>query len=163
MSRGFKVAVASLLLVGVSLFVYGKYARGLHRVKESHLAWSTDLKAALAKAAISGKPVMIDFDAVWCQPCQEYKRDIFPTAEFEDWAQKFELVEIDTDKQPKVATQFGVSPIPDIYFLNSKGQPLSHVVGNDGEELMIDMQKALDMAKQPAPAKPVVKQAMDKC
>ena len=121
------------------------------------------MKAAIAKAAVSGKPIMVDFNAVWCGPCQEYKEHVFNTQDFADEAAKFELVDMDVDQDAAVAHSYGVDPIPDIWFLNSRGQPFSHVVGYDGDDLVMDMQKALDDAKQPAPAKPTLKVAPDHC
>lgn len=163
MSKNFKFVIPILICVGISLFVYGKYVRPAPKKSSVHLAWGSDLKAAIAKAAVSGKPIMVDFNAVWCGPCQEYKEHVFDTQEFGDEARKFELVDVDVDQDRAVAASYGVDPIPDIWFLNSKGQPLSHVIGYDGSDLVLDMRKAFDDAKQPAPAKPLAKQAANHC
>jgi len=162
MTKNYKFGVSTVITIGISLFVYGSYIRP-HRSEHVHVPWGNNLKQAIALASTNAKAIMVDFNAGWCGPCQEYKEHIFNTSDFADAARSFELVDVDVDEQSKLAISYGVQPIPDIWFLNSKGQPLMHVVGYDGKDLIADMRQALDMAKQPAPQKPVAKEATDHC
>ena len=55
-------------------------------------------------------PVVVDFWATWCAPCLQLAPILDKlTAEF---AGKFFLAKIDTDKQPDLAAAFGVQSIP---------------------------------------------------
>ena len=55
-------------------------------------------------------PVVVDFWATWCAPCLQLAPILDKlTAEF---AGKFILAKIDTDKQPDLAAAFGVQSIP---------------------------------------------------
>jgi putative thioredoxin len=55
-------------------------------------------------------PVVVDFWATWCAPCRQLAPILDTlTAEF---AGKFILAKIDTDKQPELAAAFGVQSIP---------------------------------------------------
>jgi thiol-disulfide isomerase/thioredoxin len=137
------IAAAILL---VSAVVYAEVRFGPHGAVASGkgYGWNTDLAAALKSSAKSGKPVLVDFNATWCGPCRDYEEEIFPTAEFRKVASKFELVSVDIDLQPQVAAKYGVSPIPDIRFLDGTGKDIAKpVVGYVGDELIMYMQLAI--------------------
>jgi thiol:disulfide interchange protein len=111
----------------------------------STATWTKDLDAAKAEAKKTGKLIMVDFNATWCGPCQEYKKEVFPTAEFAAAAKDFVLVEIDIDEQPKLAQQYNIEGIPDIRMLDSKGAPVGRIMGYAGSEgLLAEMKRARD-------------------
>jgi thioredoxin 1 len=79
----------------------------------------------------SGKPVAIDFYAVWCGPC----RMISP--KFEQWAQKYTnitFVKVDVDKAQSIATAMEVSAMPTFMFFKD-GRKIETVVGADPSQV----------------------------
>jgi len=64
------------------------------------------------------KPVLLDFYADWCGPCQV----LLPTVEklAEKYEKDFEIRKVNVDKNPQLAQQFKVRSIPALFVLKDK-------------------------------------------
>ena len=62
----------------------------------------------------SSQPVLVDFSAVWCQPCKMLDPIVKQLAG--DWDGKVKVVKIDADENPNLVMQFGVMGIPTLLF-----------------------------------------------
>ncbi len=56
------------------------------------------------------KPVLVDFWADWCQPCQTIMPMLAKLAE--EYDGKFELAKVDADKEQELAAHFGIKSLP---------------------------------------------------
>jgi thioredoxin len=66
----------------------------------------------------SNKPILLDFYADWCGPCQTLLPIVDElTDEYKDNA---EIVKINVDKSQELAAQFQVRSIPALFFIKNK-------------------------------------------
>jgi putative thioredoxin len=78
-------------------------------------------------------PVIVDFHAAWCEPCQL----LGPTLEklAQEGAGSWVLAKVDVDSQPGLAQAFGVQSIPVVFALRD-GQIVDTFAGNVPEEAL---------------------------
>jgi putative thioredoxin len=96
------------------------------------------------------KPVLVDFWAPWCGPCQTLLPMLDRIAD--DYAGRFLLAKVNTDEQQQLATHFQVRSIPMVMLVH-KGEVAEQFVGVQPEssiKAMID--KYLDAEAEPAAA-----------
>jgi len=62
-------------------------------------------------------PVLVDFTAVWCQPCKMIEPIVKQLAQ--DWAGKVKVVKLDADQNPNTMMRYGVMGIPTLMLFKS--------------------------------------------
>jgi len=67
------------------------------------------------KLVEQNKPVLLDFYADWCGPCQTLLPIVDDLAE--EHKEDFEIVKINVDYNPELAQKFQVRSIPALFFL----------------------------------------------
>ena len=72
------------------------------------------------------KPVLVDFWADWCQPCQTIMPMLAKLAE--EYAGKFELAKVNADEEQELAAHFGIKSLPTMK-LFFKGQLVDERMG----------------------------------
>ncbi len=84
-------------------------------------------EAGLIKADRTPKPIILDFNAVWCGPCQEFA-PVFEAAA-EKYGDKVDFISIDVDKYQDLSGLMGVESIPNVIVLNADGSLNRNIVG----------------------------------
>jgi thioredoxin 1 len=82
----------------------------------------------------SSQPVLVDFSAVWCQPCKMLDPIVKQLAG--EWDGKVKVVKIDADENPNLVMQFGIMGIPTLLFFNG-GEIKERITGFMPKEKLI--------------------------
>ncbi|MDA1049455.1 MAG: DUF255 domain-containing protein [Planctomycetota bacterium] len=81
-------------------------------------------REALAKARSENKPIVLDFTASWCVPCQRMLRETFPDEKVARLLERCVLIKVDTDEHPALANKYGAVGLPDVRLLSPEGEEL---------------------------------------
>lgn len=71
-------------------------------------------------------PVLVDFTAVWCQPCKQLDPIVKQLAD--EWSGKVKVVKLDVDDNPQLAMDYTVMGVPTL-MLFMAGQPVERITG----------------------------------
>lgn len=91
-----------------------------------------------AEVMQSDKPVLIDFYATWCGPCQMVAPLVAEIAAEND---SCKVCKVDVDAAPELAQRFGVSSIPTLVVIKN-GQLTAKTVGAKPKEAILEMLNA---------------------
>jgi thioredoxin 1 len=79
-------------------------------------------------------PVLVDFSAVWCQPCKALDPLVKQLAA--EWQGRVKVVKMDADQSPNILMQYGVLGIPTL-LLFKDGQPVERLTGMQSRDKLI--------------------------
>lgn len=79
----------------------------------------------------AGTPVLVDFTAVWCQPCKMLDPVVKQLAE--EWQGKVKVVKLDVDDNPQLAMDYTVMGVPTLILFKG-GQAVERLTGYQSKD-----------------------------
>jgi thiol:disulfide interchange protein DsbD len=85
------------------------------------------LDETLAQARKERKPIVLDFFAEWCAPCQRMEKTTFIDERVKTLLGRCVFLRIDTDEQPEISRRMNVEGLPDIRFVTPDGKVMKQL------------------------------------
>jgi thiol:disulfide interchange protein len=110
--------------------------------------------AAEAAAATEGRPILYDFSAAWCQPCQQMEREVFADAEAADFINKtYVPVRVADEDQAAISTalrlRHRVEGLPTLLVVRAGDVRPFRIEGYDGKRRTVAFLKRAAEPRQP--------------
>jgi thiol:disulfide interchange protein len=138
-----------LILIAVAIVV----AASIHRRPHEVIPWRTDFDSALAESQRTGKPMLIDFTATWCGPCQDMRRTTWSDPNVARALTACIPIQVDIDAHPELAERYGVREIPCIAVCDGNGKPLAGQVGELSSDEFLDWLEHARVRRSPMAGK----------
>jgi thioredoxin-like negative regulator of GroEL len=95
----------------------------------AQIRWETNLDRASAAAQATNQPILIEFWAVWCEPCQEMDREVYADERIASAMSKVRPVRVDIDRETALQRKYDVTGTPTLLVTDSFGRELFRYSG----------------------------------
>jgi thiol-disulfide isomerase/thioredoxin len=115
--------------------------------------WLVALLVAAAPGPEAGdRPVILDFTATWCGPCQTTRPEVARAKQ-----QGLPIREVDVDQEPDLAGRYNVSAVPTFVVVERGGRELARTTGAQTAETLAALYRKGAARVSGASARPVVR------
>lgn len=118
-----------IVITAVVLMVFSQHSVS-NNPSNADITWQTNLDSAIQDAKNTNKPVFIDFYGEGCSYCKELNESTLSDPNVKKkLSQNYVTVDINTDQNPNLASQYKIYSLPTLVILNSNGQEIKRQEG----------------------------------
>jgi thioredoxin-like negative regulator of GroEL len=93
------------------------------------IRWITGTTKALQASGESGRPVLVDLWAVWCEPCKVMEKTTFRDSRVLEAVEGFVPLKVDADADTVFVERYGIEIFPTTLFLDEQGREITRMTG----------------------------------
>lgn len=112
------------------------------------VVWGADEAAGVAAAQRDGKPLIIDFGATWCVPCQQLEHQTFVDPRVLSELGRFVLVRVDAsdadDRSKALQAKYGSTALPLVVLIDKKGKIVRRIQEFVSADHLLPILKQID-------------------
>ena len=150
-STGGKLFSVFRWLVGIASLLFAVWL-SFPEKEHQEINWQAFDYKLLEQAKTDGKPVILDFYAIWCIPCKELDRYTFTNEEVVKLSEEFVTLKVDLTHESDQLVKdlkkvFEIRGVPTIVFIGENGKEIKHLSFYEfieAEEFLNKMKEAVN-------------------